>query len=61
MRCLQQPVPTLPPDQVDAWLAAHPGGRVVVVYRDPAELPAAAAVEYRRRYRGAWVAIVAAP
>lgn len=58
---LRQPLQTLQTDRVEAWLAAHPGGRVVVIHRDPTELPAAGTVEYRRRYRGAWVAVVAAP
>jgi len=58
---LQRPILKLPPDQVAAWLAAHPDGRAVLVYRHAADLPAATRVDYRRRYRGAWVAILAAP
>ena len=58
---LRRPLEELPPARVPAWLAAHPEGRVVFVYRDAAELPAAARVEYRRRYRGGWVAILAGP
>jgi 4-amino-4-deoxy-L-arabinose transferase-like glycosyltransferase len=58
---LQRPILKLQPDQVAAWLAAHPDGRALVIYRDAAVLPAAARLEYRRRYRGAWVAILAAP
>ena len=58
---LRRPLEELPPAGVPAWLAAHPEGRVVFVYRNAAELPAAARVEYRRRYRGGWVAILAGP
>ncbi|MBL8349410.1 MAG: glycosyltransferase family 39 protein [Burkholderiaceae bacterium] len=58
---LRRPLVTLPPDGVAPWLAAHPDGRALFVYRDASELPAAARVEYRRRYRGGWIAILAAP
>jgi 4-amino-4-deoxy-L-arabinose transferase-like glycosyltransferase len=58
---LQRPLAEVPEAQVAAWLAAHPQGRIVVTYRDRAEIPAGTVVEYSRRYRGAWLAIVAAP
>jgi 4-amino-4-deoxy-L-arabinose transferase-like glycosyltransferase len=58
---LQRPVAEVPEAQVAAWLAAHPQGRIVVIYRDRAEIPAGTVVEYSRRYRGSWLAILAAP
>jgi 4-amino-4-deoxy-L-arabinose transferase-like glycosyltransferase len=48
-------------DAVAPWLASHPRGRVVFVYRQDADVPAGTRVEYARRYRGAWVALLAAP
>lgn len=57
---LSRPLAKLQAAELDAWLAAHPGGRVVLIHREPAEIPPGVAVEYRRRYRGAWVAIVTA-
>jgi 4-amino-4-deoxy-L-arabinose transferase-like glycosyltransferase len=49
------------PGQTAQWLAAHPQGRVIVTYRKPEDLPAGVRTEYSRRYRGSWLAIVAAP
>jgi len=57
---LRRPLIELPETEIGAWLTAHPEGRVLIVYRQPAELPAGVRVEYSRRYRGAWLAIVAA-
>jgi 4-amino-4-deoxy-L-arabinose transferase-like glycosyltransferase len=58
---LQRPLEEVPEAQAAVWLAAHPQGRIVVVYRDRAEIPAGAVVEHSRRYRGAWLAVLAAP
>jgi 4-amino-4-deoxy-L-arabinose transferase-like glycosyltransferase len=57
---LQQALIEVPEPEIAAWLAAHPEGRALIVYRQPAEIPAGVRVEYTRRYRGAWLAIVAA-
>lgn len=58
---LQRPLIEVPQRDLGAWLAAHPEGRAILVYRQPQEIPAGARVEYTRRYRGAWLAILAAP
>jgi 4-amino-4-deoxy-L-arabinose transferase-like glycosyltransferase len=58
---LREPLVEVPRGQAMQWLASHPQGRVVVVYRKAEELPAGAHVELSRRYRGAWLAIVGAP
>lgn len=58
---LRRPLLKLSAAQIGPWLAAHPDGRAVFVYRDPAQIPATARVELRHRYRGVWVAILAAP
>ena len=57
---LRQPLIEVPEPAIGAWLAAHPEGRALIVYRQPAEIPIGVRVEYSRRYRGAWLAIVAA-
>ena len=56
---LRQPLTELFTEAVPGWLAQHPEGRVVFIYRDRKEIPANAQVEYTRRYRGAWLAILA--
>lgn len=56
---LQRPLIELFTEAVPGWLAQHPEGRVIFVYRDPKEIPPSAHVEYTRRYRGAWLAILA--
>lgn len=57
---LGRPLEEVPEGGIDGWLAAHPDGRAVVDYRDPAELPVDARIEYSQRYRGRFVAILAA-
>jgi hypothetical protein len=60
---LRRALVELPEDGVSAWLAAQPQRRVVLVRRhlqDLQDLPAGLRIEYSRRYRGGWVAIVAA-
>ena len=58
---LRQPLVELPDDGMAAWLAAHPDARGLISYREPAEIPPGLRVEVARRYRGAWLALVAAP
>jgi 4-amino-4-deoxy-L-arabinose transferase-like glycosyltransferase len=58
---LRQPLQELPADGAPAWLAAHPQGRVVFVYRQEAQLPAGLRVEYARPYRGGRLALLAGP
>jgi 4-amino-4-deoxy-L-arabinose transferase-like glycosyltransferase len=58
---LRQPLIEVPEAELAPWLAAHPGGRAVMVMRQPADVPAGLHVEYSRRYRGGWLAIVSAP
>ena len=55
---LRHPLAEVPDDQVDAWLANHREGRALFVYREENQLPAGARVDYARRYRGAWIAIL---
>jgi len=57
---LQRPLVELPEYGLPAWLAANPEGRGVLVYRLPSKIPPGLRVEYARRYRGAWLALVAA-
>jgi 4-amino-4-deoxy-L-arabinose transferase-like glycosyltransferase len=56
---LQRPLTELLTEAVPGWLAQHPQGRLIFIYRDPQEIPPGARVEYTRRYRGAWLAILA--
>ena len=58
---LRQPLAELGDHQVAAWLAEHPEGRVLFIYRQASEIPAGLSVQYSRRYRGAWLAILGAP
>ena len=58
---LREPLAELEGPKIAAWFAAHPDGRAVFVYDRPAEIPAGTRVEYARRYRGSWLAILAAP
>jgi hypothetical protein len=56
---LQRPLVELPDDGMASWLAAHPDARGLIFYRQPAEIPPGLRVEAARRYRGAWLALVA--
>jgi hypothetical protein len=56
---LRRPLVELPDDGMAAWLAAHPDARGLIVHRQPAEIPPGLRVEVARRYRGAWLALVA--
>ena len=56
---LRRPLEVVPEAEIAAWLAAHPEGRAVFVYRSEQEIPAGTRVEYTRRYRGAWLALLA--
>jgi 4-amino-4-deoxy-L-arabinose transferase-like glycosyltransferase len=56
---LTRPLEQVPPREMADWLASHPGGRLVVTFRERSELPTQAHVEYERRYRGSNVAILA--
>lgn len=58
---LQRPLVKVPEHRVAGWLSAHPEGRVVFIYRKTEEIPTGTRVEYARRYRQGWVAILAAP
>jgi len=56
---LRRPLEVVPEAEIAAWLAAHPEGRAVFVYRSEQEIPAGTRVEYTRRYRGARLALLA--
>ncbi|MDZ7591203.1 MAG: hypothetical protein U5L05_11080 [Rubrivivax sp.] len=58
---LRRPLVELPEDGLAGWLAAHPEGRGVLFHRLPTAVPPGLRVEYERRYRGAWLALVVAP
>ncbi|NML16593.1 ArnT family glycosyltransferase [Azohydromonas caseinilytica] len=58
---LRRPLQELPTEQIPAWLAAHPQGRALFVYRREEQLPPGLQVEYTRPYRGAKLAILAQP
>ncbi len=57
---LRQPLTEVPESEVAAWLRAHPTGRVVMDYKNDAELPPGTRIEYTRRYRGGRLAILSA-
>jgi 4-amino-4-deoxy-L-arabinose transferase-like glycosyltransferase len=57
---LQRPLVKVTEPQLGQWLASHPEGRAVFVYRQPEQIPAGVRIEYSRRYRGARLAILAA-
>jgi 4-amino-4-deoxy-L-arabinose transferase-like glycosyltransferase len=57
---LRHPVQEIQPEEVRAWLAAHPRGRVLFVHRNAQELPPGLRVEALRPYRGGKLAILAA-
>ena len=57
---LRKPLVEVPEPEIGACIAAHPEGRALIVYRQPVDIPAGLRVEYSRRYRGAWLAILAA-
>ena len=55
---LRRPVATIDPHRLPGWLAAHPGGVALHVYRDPlaeAGRPADREWPYRSRRVGAWI------
>ncbi len=57
---LRRPLQQIEREQADAWLAAHPDGRLIIVYKRADELPAGARIDYRQpRYRGSQLAILA--
>lgn len=57
---LRRPLQEVPYGGGTAWLAAHPHGRLIVVYKRDDELPADARVDFAQpRYRGSRLAIVA--
>lgn len=56
---LRRPLEEIDPGTAAAWLSAHPGGRVILTFRRPEDLPRGLTVEYTRLYRGNRLAIVA--
>ncbi len=48
------------PDQVPGWLASHPNGRVVFLYRRLQDIPPGVKVELSMPHRGARLALLAA-
>ncbi len=57
---LPRPPQTIDNDELPAWLAANPQGRVVYVYRLQAPLPPGTRAEFTQPYRGGWLAVLAA-
>jgi hypothetical protein len=55
---LRQPLEVIDGD-VRKWLAAHPNGRAVFLYRQSSELPSDVRLEYTGRFRGGRLAIAA--
>jgi 4-amino-4-deoxy-L-arabinose transferase-like glycosyltransferase len=58
---LRAPIEILDPPEVAAWVAAHPGGRVVTVERHRHPGSAAPAPEYEAPFRGAWLQVWRGP
>lgn len=56
---LREPLTEVTSGQVPAWLARHPDGRVLFVYRSEGELPDGVDVVIRHRWRSRWIAVVA--
>lgn len=56
---LRQPIAVVEPSEMGTWLASHPGGRIVVYFREP-QYAGPGVVEYTQRYRGQRLAIVRA-
>jgi hypothetical protein len=57
---LRKPLVEVPTAQVAGWLATHPEGRLVFMYRKPEEIPAGTRIDFeQRRYRGQHLAILA--
>lgn len=58
---LHRPLAEIRSDEALPWLARHPEGRVLFVHRSDAELPPGTEVVFRHRWRGRWIAVLAAP
>jgi len=58
---LRVPIEILDPPEVAAWVAAHPGGRVLTVERRRQAGEGSAAPEYQVPFRGAWLQIWRGP